>query len=58
MPLSPLQGGPCRALAGQFQIDTLWSPDKNKGLGEIPNPLKLHGIPKGIRTPVADVKVG
>jgi hypothetical protein len=38
-------------------MDTLWSPDKNKGLGEIPNPLKLHGVSKGIRTPVADVKV-
>ena len=37
-------------------MDTLWSPDKNKGSGRIPNPLKLDGVPKGIRTPVADVK--
>jgi hypothetical protein len=29
-------------------MDTLWPPDKNKGLGEIPNPLKLFGVPKGI----------
>ena len=37
-------------------MDTLWALDKNKGLGQLPNPLTLFGVPKGIRTPVADVK--
>ena len=29
-------------------MDTLWALDKNKGLGQLPNPLTLFGVPKGI----------
>ena len=38
------------------RIVTIWSPGKNKGISQIANPLKFFGVPKGIRTPVADVK--
>ena len=37
-------------------MDTIWSPDKNKGINPTANPLNPFGVPKGIRTPVTDVK--
>jgi hypothetical protein len=33
----------------QFQLNTLGSPEKNKGLAEMANPLELPGVPN--RTP-------
>ena len=42
----------------RFQMDTLWALDKNKGVSRIANLLYLFGGPKGIRTPVTDVRGG
>ena len=37
-------------------MDTIWSLGKNKGINQMANPLNLFGGPKGIRTPVTDVR--
>ena len=37
-------------------MDTIWSLGKNKGINQMANHLNLFGGPKGIRTPVTDVR--
>jgi hypothetical protein len=41
---------------GAFEVDTIWTLNKNKGISRIVNPLIIFGGPKGIRTHVTDVR--